>query len=46
MLCGVGFALIKTTVYASVGLFIEDPDKHAGFYSLLEGIFMGGKLGV
>lgn len=44
MLCGVGFALIKTTVYASVGLFIEDPDKHAGFYSLLEGIFMGGVL--
>ena len=44
MLCGVGFALIKTTVYASVGLFIEDPSKHASFFSLLEGIFMGGVL--
>ena len=44
MFCGVGFALIKTTVYASVGLFIEDPNRHAGFFSLLEGIFMAGVL--
>ena len=44
VLCGVGFALIKTTVYASVGLFVDDPSKHASFFSLLEGIFMGGVL--
>ena len=42
MFCGVGFALIKTTVYASVGLFVEDPSRHASFFSLLEGMFMGG----
>ena len=42
MFCGVGFALIKTTVYASVGLFVEDLSRHASFFSLLEGMFMGG----
>ncbi len=42
MLCGVGFALIKTTVYASVSLFVEDPSRHASFFSMLEGMFMAG----
>jgi MFS transporter, FHS family, glucose/mannose:H+ symporter len=42
--CGVAFALIKSTVYASVGLYIEDSSKHASLFSLLEGIFMAGVL--
>ncbi len=42
--CGIGFGLIKPAVYASVGLFFEDPSKHAGFVSLMEGVFMGGCL--
>ncbi len=42
--CGIGFGLLKPAVYASVGLFFEDPSKHAGFVSLMEGVFMGGCL--
>lgn len=42
--CGIGFGMIKPAVYASVGLFFDDPSKHAGFVSLMEGVFMGGCL--
>ena len=40
ILCGIGFALIKTTIFALVGLITNSPDKHASKISLLEGFFM------
>jgi len=41
---GVSFALIKVSVYSTVGLVTSGPDEHASFMSTLEGIFQTGVL--
>jgi fucose permease len=41
---GVAFALVKVSVYASVGLVSHDGKQHAGTMNLLEGFFMVGVL--
>jgi len=42
---GVAFALVKVSVYASIGLLTETPRAHAGLTSTVEGWFMVGILG-
>jgi len=42
---GVAFALVKVSVYASIGLITETPRAHAGLTSTVEGWFMVGILG-
>lgn len=41
---GVGFALVKVSVYSSIGLLSPEPKRHASLTSLLEGLFMLGVL--
>lgn len=41
---GVSFALVKVSVYASIGLVTSDAKGHAAFMNTLEGIFMIGVL--
>ncbi|RUT73275.1 MFS transporter [Ancylomarina longa] len=41
---GVSFALIKVTVFATIGLVTDSPKEHSSFMSLLEGFFMVGVL--
>lgn len=41
---GVGFALVKVSVYSSIGLLSPEPKQHASLTSLLEGLFMLGVL--
>ncbi len=41
---GVGFALVKVSVYSSIGLLSPQPQQHASLTSLLEGLFMLGVL--
>ena len=41
---GVGFALVKVSVYSSIGLLSPEPKRHASLTSLLEGLFMVGVL--
>ena len=41
---GVSFALIKVTVFATIGLVTLDQREHSGFMSKLEGLFMVGVL--
>lgn len=41
---GVGFALVKVSVYSSIGLLAPAPKQHASLTSLLEGLFMLGVL--
>lgn len=41
---GVSFALIKVSVYSTVGLVTNGPNEHASFMSTLEGIFQTGVL--
>ncbi len=41
---GFSFALIKVSVYSTVGLITADSNDHASLMSLLEGIFMLGVL--
>jgi len=42
---GVAFALVKVSVYASIGLITDTPRAHAGLTSMVEGWFMVGILG-
>jgi MFS transporter, FHS family, glucose/mannose:H+ symporter len=42
---GVCFALVKVSVYSSIGLLTDDPKAHAGLTSTVEGWFMVGILG-
>ena len=42
---GVCFALVKVSVYSSIGLLTDDPKSHAGLTSTVEGWFMVGILG-
>lgn len=41
---GVAFALVKVSVYSTIGLITESPKKHASFLNNLEGFFMIGVL--
>lgn len=41
---GVGFALIKVTVFATIGLVTKDSKEHASFMSFIESFFMIGIL--
>lgn len=41
---GAGFALIKVSVFATIGLFTKDADEHASFMNFLESVFMVGVL--
>lgn len=41
---GVGFALIKVTVFATIGLITKDSKEHASFMSFIESFFMVGIL--
>src|SRR5262249_22630108 len=41
---GVSFALVKVSVYSTVGLIAEDRRQHAGIMNSLEGFFMIGVL--
>lgn len=41
---GISFALIKVTVYATIGLITEGTKGHSSFMSSLEGVFMIGVL--
>jgi FHS family glucose/mannose:H+ symporter-like MFS transporter len=41
---GVSFALVKVSVYVTVGLFADTPREHAGILNTLEGFFMLGVL--
>ena len=39
---GASFALIKVSVFATIGLFTKDPNEHASFMNFLESAFMLG----
>ncbi len=41
-LVGIAFALIKVSVYASIGLLTNTPKEHNSFMSSIEGFFMVG----
>lgn len=41
---GVAFALVKVSVYSSIGLLTDDPKRHASLTSTIEGWFMVGVL--
>lgn len=41
---GVSFALIKISVYSTIGLLTEDANQHAGLLNTIEGFFMVGVL--
>lgn len=41
---GISFALIKVSVYASIGLITENAKQHAGLLNTIEGLFMVGVL--
>ena len=41
---GVSFALVKVSVYSTVGLITQDKKEHASFMTTIEGIFMVGVL--
>lgn len=44
MMVGVSFALIKISVFASIGLVTDDIKEHSSMMSLIEGFFMIGVL--
>lgn len=44
LIVGVSFALIKVTVFATIGLITNDTQEHSSFMSTLEGVFMVGVL--
>ncbi|MFQ5346767.1 MAG: sugar MFS transporter [Rhodothalassiaceae bacterium] len=41
---GIGFALVKVSVYSTIGLITGDRYQHAGLMNVIEGIFMIGVL--
>ncbi len=42
---GVSFAIVKISVYASIGLLTKDQKGHASLLTLVEGVFMLGVVG-
>ena len=41
---GVSFALIKVSVFATIGLITKNEKEHGSFMGILEAVFMGGIL--
>jgi fucose permease len=41
---GIAFALVKVSVYSSIGLVTDGPERHASLTSTIEGLFMVGVL--
>jgi fucose permease len=41
---GIGFALVKVSVYSTVGLITNNRQEHASFLNIIEGFFMVGVL--
>lgn len=44
MCSGIAFALVKVSVYSSIGLIAQDIKQHAQIMNILEGVFMLGVL--
>ena len=44
MCCGISFALVKVSVYSTLGLITKDATQHAQWMNMLEGFFMAGVL--
>ncbi len=44
MITGASFALMKVSVYSTVGLITKSQREHTGFMNTLEGVFMTGSL--
>ena len=44
MCCGISFALVKVSIYSTIGLITNGAKEHAQFMNMLEGIFMVGVL--
>ncbi|MBT9582972.1 MFS transporter [bacterium] len=44
IVCGASFALVKVSVYATVGIFARDKAHHAALMNRLEGIYQVGAL--
>ncbi|MCF6269286.1 MAG: MFS transporter [Melioribacteraceae bacterium] len=44
MITGSSFALMKISVYSTVGLITKSQQEHTGFMNTLEGVFMTGSL--
>lgn len=44
VLCGAGFALVKTAVYASVNVIAPNPSAHAAWMNRFEGIYQVGAM--
>ncbi len=44
MITGSSFALMKVSVYSTVGLITKSQKEHTGFMNTLEGVFMTGSL--
>lgn len=44
MAIGVSFALIKVSVFATIGLITKNQKEHGSFMGILEAVFMGGIL--
>ena len=44
VICGASFALVKVSVYATVGQFARTPAQHATMMNRLEGIYQVGAL--
>lgn len=41
---GVSFALVKVSVFATIGLIVENKKSHASFMGIIEAVFMAGIL--
>ena len=44
VLVGIGFALVKVSIYSTIGLIANNDSEHASFISILESFFMFGIL--
>ncbi|TDK64418.1 MFS transporter [Sapientia aquatica] len=44
MCCGISFALVKVSVYSTIGLITNDAKQHGQYMNMLEGFFMLGVL--
>jgi fucose permease len=44
MCCGISFALVKVSVYSTIGLITNNAKQHAQYMNMLEGTFMLGVL--
>lgn len=44
LMIGISFALIKVSVFATIGLITNSQKEHGSFMGIIEGVFMGGVL--